>query len=237
VEHLLWRTERAGGELQAPWSYRRFRLGEARFDELIAPADPHLVRAALARWLAAAHEEAARVAEFRGRNAPRAEGTDRYEYLVNEGASSLHAIPGVKFARPNGSFLVWLGDTAIYQFRFADSDKVSPIGAVLSGTAIRELVGNGYVMDPLFQLEEPIPVPPPFHEMVLLAWAGNLRDGLATAFVGKGTTNDAGQIQWAWLEPLLPEGALPVELGTQPVLPPAFPGEEEPTLPLGLRRG
>jgi hypothetical protein len=148
----------------------------------------------------------------------------------------LRAIPGVKFARPNGSFLVWLGDTAIYQFRFADSDKVSPIGAVLNGTVIRELVGSGYVMEPLFQLDEPWPPPPPFHEMVLLAWAGNLRDGLAAAFVGKGTTDEAGQIHWDWLEPLLPEDALPLEPGTRPVLPPAFPGAEEPTLPLGLRR-
>jgi hypothetical protein len=236
VEHLLWRTERAG-ELQAPGSYRRFRLGEPRFDKLIAPADPQRVRAALARWLAAAHEEAARVAGFRGRNAPRAEGTDRYEYLVNEGAALLRSIPGVKFARPNGSFLVWLGDTAIYQFRFADNDTVSPVGAVLSGTVIRELVGSGYAMEPLFQLPEPIPAPPPFHEMVLLAWAGNLRDGLATAFVGRGTTDDAGQIQWAWLEPLLPDGALPVEPEAPPMLPSAFPGEEEPTLPLELRRG
>ena len=67
-------------------------------------------------------------------------------------------------------------------------------GAVLNGTVIRELVGCGYVTEPLFQLPEPTPPPPPFDEMVLLAWAGNLRDGLATAFVGKGTTDGVGQV-------------------------------------------
>ena len=236
VEHPLWRTEQVG-EAQAPRSYRRFRLGQSRFDELVAPADPQLVRATLARWLAGGHEEAARVAQSRGRSAPRAEGTDRYEYLVNEGAAQLHAIPGLRIARPNGSFLIWLGDTAIYPFRFADNDRATPLEAVLGGTLIRELVGGGQVMAPtLFELDEPILTSPPFHELVLLAWAGNMRQGLATAFVGQGTASDAGQIRWTWLEPLLTEADPPVAPNRRPVLPPAFPTEEEPSLRLEPRR-
>lgn len=178
------------------------RQGRSRFADLVRPNAPGELATVLLDWLTDAHEEAARLQEFRAHNGrhpwanPYSYGTDRYQYLVGTASSLSRLVPDLTPDFSYRSLILKAGDAAIYPLRAKGNN---PHGVMLDGSEWQRELGEAsanYDGSMINRVEAIVGD----REILFLPWSGE--SFLSGTWVGQGVLTPANTISWEWLHPL-----------------------------------